>query len=197
MPVFFISWTKSFLSCIVLGYSSRFEAISSWCFRKRWWMMVMNLNLHYEACSWKLKRWCINKKKIYIFLKYNPSLLLQQCLVIMMKQTCSDELRRQGKPVANHALQIVGLISVITIRGPSSFGPPSPRQSSASIGSYLVVRGQGDCHAQLAKINNTAHALSLIHKYPIVPALAWAGLLTHVCVCSISNIHLIVMAQHG
>lgn len=30
-------------------------------------------------------------------------------------------------------------------------------QSAAPVGSNMEVRGQGNCHAQLAKINNTAH----------------------------------------
>lgn len=74
------------------------------------------------------------------------------------------------KPVANQSLQSAGLMSVIMLRGPSSERPPGPPvfQSAARIGSGTVVRGQGDCHAQLAKINNTAHVHIHIHKCTIV-----------------------------
>lgn len=73
-------------------------------------------------------------------------------------------------PVTNHALQSAFLMSVIMLRGPSSLRPPDlhVRQSSASAGCNLVVRGQGDCHAQLAKINNTANTLIRIHRCTIV-----------------------------
>lgn len=95
---------------------------------------------------------------------------------------CTGPQRRIGemKPVANESLKNTGLIGTIMLRGTSSRRPP------VGIGSIDVVRGQGDCHAQLAKINKTPHAYGHKHKCTIVHR--------RVCTCFecllISNIHL-------
>lgn len=106
------------------------------------------------------------------------------------------------EPVANHAFTSAALMSAIMLRGPSSCRPlglqASASHQPALAPSNTVVRGQGDCHAQLAEINNTPHALIRTHKSIIVLTLcpSWVSY-TRVCVCDIFNIKVIVKGHRG
>lgn len=120
------------------------------------------------------------------------------------KETFTDEEKRLGQmePVANHAFTSAALMSAIMLRGPSSRRPVGLQASAshqpALAPSNTVVRGQGDCHAQLAEINNTPHALIRTHKSIIVSTRcpSWVSY-THVCVCDVFNIKVIVKGHRG